>query len=560
MILKKQQDKRYITFFCLALFLLTFTVYLPALQNGFVNWDDDIYVYENSNIRSIGLDFIKWCFSDASVGHWQPVTWLSFSLDYLLWALNPLGFHLTNIIMHSLNTLLVFILAIRLIKEGSRGQNPTLGDPPDRLYELIAAFVTALLFGIHPVHTESVAWVTERKDVLSLLFFLMTILSYIKYNSSVGSDKRAYYCVTLILFIIALMTKPMIITLPIVLLVLDFYPMQRLGKGKEVRWILIEKIPFFLLSFISSLITIWAAGSAGAMGKRFTLITRLFLAVRGYLFYLLKMLFPINLAPLYPYPAKIDTFTVEYLGAAVLVLSITIYCLWSLRRGRLIFAVWLYYIVTLLPVIGIIHAGPQDTADRYTYLPSIGPFLLIGLAIGSVFKRYPKKIFSVTVLLILLSGILIGKTIRQIEVWHDSITLWTNEIRLFQDVYSAYYNRGCILGRSGRYEQSIRDLDRAIELDQSSSMAYNNRGNSYLGLRNYSAAMKDYKRAIELDPRNAEAYYNLGSIYTNSGDTGLAIINYRKAASMGLKQAQSYLNNINQLGKKVKADIEKTTR
>lgn len=563
--------------------LLTFIAYLPALKNGFVNWDDNVYIYENRNISSFGLDFIKWSFSNSSVGHWHPLTWLSLALDYSLWGPDPWGFHLTNIILHSLNTLLVFILAVWLIgvKDSESYTWRALG-PLQRTMNfeagtIVAAFVTALLFGIHPVHVESVAWATERKDVLSLLFFLTTLLSYIKYNSTVGLKKGVYYGSTLLLFIMALMSKPMAVTLPIVLLIIDFYPFRRL-TWKNSKWVVVEKMPFFALSLISSIITIWAAASAVAVGNNFSFLTRLFISARGYMFYILKMIAPINLAPLYPYPAKVNIFAIEYLGSAILLFSLTIYCIWSLRRSRLYLAVWLYYLVTLIPVIGIVHAGPQDNADRYTYLPGISLFLLIGVALGDIFKRYPKRILSLAVLLLFLSVVLTNKTVNQIKVWHDSITLWTYETRLFPDSFMAhgkrgeayidlgyykfalselnkaielnigysdeYYNRGKIYYIFKNYRQAINDFNRAIELSPRALDAYNNRGSAFFALGDYESATTDYKKVIELDIRHAEAHYNLGLVYSKLGDNEQALTHYKKAAGLGLKQAQDSLSRL----------------
>lgn len=541
----QRKDERNIVIWLAAVVpLITFLVYLPALNNDFVNWDDGSYVYENLNIRSLGLDFIKWSLFNASVGHWLPVTWFSLALDYAMWGLNPFGFHLTNIILHSINALLVFILAVNLIKE--RQKDKPLTSTFHSLTHVISASIAALLFGIHPIHVESVAWITERKDVLSLFFFLTTVLFYLRYNSASGSIKKVYYGLILLLFILSLMAKPMTITLPIVLLILDFYPLRRIEKS--YAWLIVEKIPFFMLSLIASLINIWTASLTDTITKNFSFMTTLFIAARGYMFYIAKMIIPVNLAPLYPYPSKADIFTFEYLGSAVILFLITLFCLWSLRRGRLILSVWMYYIVTLIPVIGIVHLGPQDTADRFTYLPSIGPFLLTGLGIGYLVERYSKKTYPITLIAIfmLFFGIAATKTVNQIAIWQNSITLWTHELKVYPEgIFTAYLNRGIAYDKSGNYQQALNDYNAAIKINPFHEKSYLNRGGLYANLGDLQSAILDYNKAEGLNPRNAVVYYNRGNAFRRLGNNQLAIKDYDKAIEVDPQYVDAYYNRGN---------------
>jgi hypothetical protein len=294
---------------------VTFVVYLPALNNEFVNWDDPTYVYENYQIRSIDFGFLKWIFTAVVSGNWHPLTMFTHALDYSFWGLDPRGHHLTSIIFHTFNTLLVFILVVQLLGCGRAGKTgiPNGFTGPDKK-ALIAGIVTALVFGIHPVHVESVAWISERKDVLSVFFFLLSVLAYLKYTSSRNSKRSISYGACLLLFTMALMSKPMAVTLPVVLLILDYYPLGRMsleGGLKGAKWSLLEKVPFFVLSLLSSLITIWAQHTGGALTtlEAYPLKVRILVALRAYAFYIYKMVLPIDLAPFYPYPRSSILYT-----------------------------------------------------------------------------------------------------------------------------------------------------------------------------------------------------------------------------------------------------------
>lgn len=523
----------------LGIVFITFMVYLPALDNDFVNWDDNAYVYENINIRSMDYNFVKWSFTNAKVGHWCPLTWFSFATDYAMWGMNPWGYHLTNIILHSLNTLLVLILTVTLISVGCLNKNTQTDSKA-----LIAGITTSLLFSIHPLHVESVAWITERKDVLSLFFFLICLLSYIRYISTEGLKRLIYYCTSLILFILSLLTKPMAISLPVILLILDFYPFKRLWTGVNFQknmWVIIEKLPFFVLSILSAMMTIWAAHSVGAMQETqvFPIIFRVIMAGRNYLFYLSKMIIPFNLAPFYPFPLIGELYSLEYMGSSILFLLITFYCM---RSSRIFTAVWLYYVVTLIPVIGIIQAGSQAAADRYTYLPGLGPFLLAGLGISALFKKVSTKQHRLIIIaaLTVLSVVLASRTVRQINVWHDSITFWSHEINLFPEVEKAYQNRGAAYGHKGEYRQALKDISRGIELNPDRAEGHSNRGTIYISLGNYQQAIIDYSKALELDPRSYKASYERGFAYSKLGNYHAAIIDYSNAINLNPKDIRAY--------------------
>lgn len=564
-------------------FLVTFLVYLPALQNGFVNWDDGEYVYENQNLQSIDFGFFGWCLTAVVNALWHPITLFSLAVDYTVWGLNPIGYHLTNSLIHASNTLLVYIIVFKLIK-ASPGK--TSRTSKINIKAFVASLVTALLFGTHPLHVESVAWISERKDVLCAFFFLSTLFVYLKYVSAGMEIKRiGYYILSFLLSALALMSKPMAVTLPVILLIMDYYPLNRLKQG-SVRWVLIEKLPFCLLSLGASFITIFVQYDEALKSiESYPIEMRLFNMLQAYIFYLIKLVLPLNLAPFYPYPMRISP-----LGLVVyflLLTAITFLCI-RVQRQRLFLVLWLYYIIMFVPVIGIIQTGEQAMADRYTYLPSLGPFLLAGVTFSRLFEESSKKQYRVKLiiaLLLILLGLLGIKTVKQIAIWSDSVTLWSYEIKIFPNVpqgykyrgnaylesgdyqqaivnydasikagpyYSdAYYNRGIAYSKVRNYAMGIENYDAAIKLYPQYTEAFVNRGLAYYEMGNYRQALDDYSTAIKFNPRDADAYQNLGLVYLRSGDIKQALINYNKAARLGAKEAQEFLRKYEQLtGKK----------
>jgi len=553
--------------------VVTLAVYLRSLWSGFVNYDDLGYVVDNPVIRTLNWGFIKWAFTHEFMGNWHPLTMISYALDFRFWGLNPMGYHLTNIVLHAVNTLLVGFLATRLYGLASYERER------DFYPGILTGLVAALLFGLHPIHVESVAWVSERKDVLSGLFFVLSTLAYVRYaDPDWRRGSGVYYAWSLVLFILALMSKPMAITLPLVLLILDFYPLSR----KDVGRALYEKVPFFVLSLASMFLTVWAQAKGRALLTHYPLAERLAVAVRAYVFYIYKTILPVNLIPYYPRPLHPFDF-VFYLSLAAFI-AVTVWCLVTLGPGRkkLYTAVWLYYLVTLLPVVGIVQAGYQMAANRYMYIPSIGPFILLGSFVGYFSSRLAENrvIITVSVVAALVLGLL---TFRQERFWKDSVSLWTRELK-YKPVTLAYTGRGYAYYQEGKYNEAIEDytvvidgtkgrrtgdieLDEvynkrglayekmgelkpaisdfndAVKLNPKNARALNNRGNAYKKAGSFDLAIADFNSAIALDPGNAAIYFNLGLAEDASGDRAAAIENIRKAAAMGLPAAQEFLKN-----------------
>ncbi len=552
--------------------LLTFIIYLPALRNEFVNWDDGPYVFANFHIRSLDGNFFNWAFWGFHVYNWHPLTWISHALDYALWGLNPLGHHLTSIILHALNTALVTLLAVRLFEIARERTQQSTSAPfwNDRTI-LIAAGVTGLLFGIHPVHVESVAWVSERKDLLCALFFLLSVLAHIKAVKRTGQSGESKGLTprsllpALSFFVLALMSKPMAVSLPLVLLILDWYPLNRMSSPHALKTAVVEKLPFLVFGLISSVLTLLAQRAGGSMELtvEVPLGIRLVIAANALVTYLWKMMLPLDLIPFYPYPQEASISLVAYLVPVVLVLGITITAAAGVKKQNVWLAAWGYYIVTLTPVLGIIQVGEQSMADRYTYLPSLGPFLLGGLMTAFVWaKVIALKRWEVTAKQLSRAGILAAfvalsyGTIMQIDVWKDSFRLWNFVIDKEPEAKRAYYNRGLTFNdrglsfdKMGLYDRAIADYDRAIaDYDRASVLnppyleTYNNRGLAFDKLGQYERAIADYDKVTALDASYYRAYYNRGMVFNEMGMLEKALTEYTKAIVLNPEYSEAYNN------------------
>jgi Flp pilus assembly protein TadD len=507
--------------------LLTIFVYLPALQNNFVNWDDDGYVYKNHHIQSIDFELFKWMFTTFRTSNWHPLTWLSHAIDYAIWGLNPMGYHLTSIIFHGLNTFLVVLLIIRLINYDRDKASITVENKNfSNNTPLIAGAVTGLLFGIHPIHVESVVWISERKDVLYAFFYLLSILSYLKYTSSpLKKQKILNYNLCLLLFILSLMSKPMAVTLPVVLIILDFYPLGRLhlkSAFTSQRKVVTEKLPFLILSLASSVITIIAQQVGGSVVPLWThpFEDRLWIAIKALCFYLFKIVWPTDLVPLYPFPIHLS-LNFEYIGSLFLIIIISIFYIWLWHmRQRFWLAIWAYYIITLFPVLGLIQVGGHAAADRYMYLPSIGPFLLFGIGISWVWEKIYirdtnsiiKKMFIFTPLIILLCFLSI-LTVRQEAIWKDSISLWDAELSQFPKLHVIYNNRAEAYMETGNYQKAIKDYEKSISINPRDAAPYNRLGVIYEKLGNYLQAIENYSKSLDLTPKLGQVNHNRNVIY-----------------------------------------------
>ena len=531
-----------------------FCIYLPALQNGFTNFDDNGYVTENDHIRPFGAVTVLWAFTQFYAGNWHPLTWISHGIDVALWDLNPIGHHLSNNILHALNTFLVILLMARLTRIAA-SKFPVLRN--ERAV-LIAAATTGILFGIHPLHVESVAWVSERKDLLCGLFFLLSLIAYAGYAEAVHDDespsgnyRNKNYLLALLFFFLAILSKPMAVTLPIILLILDWYPFDRVRTLATVKSALVEKIPFLLISLASAVITILAQRSGGALASlvQIPFVHRLFVSIKVVILYLGKMALPIHLVPFYPYPRMLSA---DFLLPIFFAIAISIAAFRVAQKNRLWLAVWGIYVIMLLPVIGIVQVGGQSMADRYTYLPSIGPFFLAGLGASRLYQKCRgarDRLVLPLSLLCVAAGVLVilalsVRTIEQIGIWKNSVTLWSYAIEKDPDNGQAYNQRGLHYGHAGEFDKALEDFQKAAQFSPRDYNIRNSLGVTLHRLGNYVKAMEEYNISIEINPNNADAIGNRALIYLKAGDVQSALIDFERSCELGLASSCQKLREL----------------
>ncbi len=534
--------------------LLTLIIYLPSLQNAFVQRDDGIYIFANQHIRSINVDFFKWAFLSFYASNWHPLTWIAHALDYELWGLTPLGHHLTSVLLHAFNAFLVVFLAIKLLEAfKARSTNSGLSSFIDEKTILIAAGVTGLLFGLHPVHVESVAWASEKKDLLCASFFLLSLLMYATSISDADSDLvtnsitaryiQKRYLAALGFFILALLSKPMAVSLPAVMLILDWCPFARIRSGKTFWSACVEKFPFFILSLVSSVLTILAQKTGLSMALTYTvpLSSRVLVAAKSLAVYLINMLWPVNLLAFYQYPKDVSLLSTKYILAIALLVGITIVCLSVQRKQKFWFAAWSYYVTTLIPVLGIVQVGGQSMADRYAYLPALGPFLVIGIAAAWLWKKITSfsrwglfaKALNISIAFIVLLS-LSYLTLKQISVWKNDISLWTNVIENSPEpVLLAFTSRSMAFFSLGQFNQAIEDYTTIISLDSRSAPAYFYRGLAFYKTGQFEKAITDFTQASALIPDNPDIFISRGLAYINVNRPGLAQRDFKVACEMG---------------------------
>jgi tetratricopeptide (TPR) repeat protein len=492
--------------------------FFPSLKNDFINWDDQQYVTENKMIMEGSWRNIETIFDSIYMGHYHPLTLLSYSLEYRFFKLNPFVYHLTNLIFHLLNGLLVFWL-IWMLKGG-----------------VLISLVVSLLFAIHPLHVESVAWISERKDLLCSFFFLGSLIVYLTYLKT--RRMRAYF-LSLFLFLLSLLSKSMAVTLPLVLFLCDY-----LLDRKFDRKCLIEKIPFLVIAFIFGIIASFALRSSGMVDPKssFSFFKNIFIMSEVLTSYFSKLILPIKLSCLYPSLQEIGGVW-SYVSLTTILGFLIAGILLGRYNKKITFGT-LFFFITILPVLPI-----KIVADRYSYIPSIGIFFIAAEGFYWVYrsKLEPIKIVK-PILAILLIGIL-GTfsflTWERCHVWKDSISLWNNVLKNYPSLPIAYNNRGEVYLRRGDYDKAISDFNEALRIDPDYETAYTlyeNRGSAYLLKGDYERAIVDYNRAVRIRPNYALAYHNRGTAYLNKGNIEEAIADFNKALEIDPEYAEAYFN------------------
>ena len=539
-------------FISLLLALGTMAVFLPVTRNGFVDYDDADYVTANAQVQS-GLKWenIVWAFKTGHASNWHPLTWLSHMADWRLFGAHAGAHHWVSVLFHTANTILLFLVLRRMT--GALGRSA-----------LVAA-----LFALHPLHVESVAWVSERKDVLSAFFFLLTLLAYVKYVSSVGCrvssvksgiqgsmfDVRCsmfWYCLALFLFACGLMSKPMLVTVPFVLLLLDYWPLQRVASGEwrvtgagnqsSIPGLILEKVPFFILSVVSSVITFLAQKHGGAVSTSISLGARIANALVSYVRYLGKLFWPENLSVLYPHPGQWPAMQVIVSGALLLALFAIVLVL-AQRRPYLAVG-WLWFFGTMVPVIGLIQVGIQSMADRYMYVPIIGLFVMLVWGISEALPQqsWRGKVMAMGSALAL--AVCACLTWRQLQFWRNSETLFSHATQATRNNYLAYNNLGFYLSGQGRVTEAMENYRMALKIDPTYEDAHNNLGRALAGQRKYAEAILHYESALRVKPYHVEVHNNLGNALAETGKTEAAIEHYLIA----LQQKPDHADAHNNLG------------
>ena len=478
------------------LIALTLAVFLPVVGHKFVLFDDEAYVTQNANVQAgISLESLAWAFTTTQNCNWHPLSWISHMADCQVYGLDPRGHHATSLLLHVLNVVLLFLVLDRVTRSPWR-----------------SGFVAAL-FAIHPLHVESVAWVAERKDVLSTLFWILTMLAYARYAESPSLRRKLP---VIGFFALGLLAKPMLVTLPVVLLLLDYWPLHRFSfdgkkQGTSLRALLGEKLPLFVLSGASCVITYFAQNTGGSMPVtgQLPFVIRAGNALLSYFRYIEMMFRPRDLTILYPYtPASVPTWTQIYTAAVALIL-ITALIIWLGRRHGYLPVGWLWYLVTLLPVVGLVQVGEQTMADRYTYVPLIGLFVMIAWLVPELLRpisRSPRLpiLLVIPAIAVIASMAVVAR--HQVGFWKDSITLFAHTIAVTSDNYTGYMNLGLALSDDGQLEPAIEAYQNAARILPNKYVPHTNLAVLYYNTQRYAEAWEEVHTCRSLGFQPSEEF------------------------------------------------------
>ncbi len=520
---------------CIFLAAAVAVVYWPVQNYDFLMYDDNVYVSENTHVTSgLSWENVRWAFTHGWASNWHPLTWISHMLDVNIYGLRAGGHHFTNLVIHAANTVLLF--AIFEYMTGA----------------LWASAFIAAMFGLHPLHVESAAWIAERKDVLSTLFMILAMGAYAVYVRRGGISR---YISVLIFFAAGLMAKPMLVTLPFVLLLLDYWPLERVRFGtddlegggitagvepRSLSYLIKEKIPFFVLSAISSVVTFIVQKSSGSVVpfEHFDLRIRLTNAAISYDAYIWKMIWPSRLAAFYPHHGDKISISVAILCAMLLVILTVCFVYFGVRRKYLTVG-WLWYVVMLLPVIGLVQVGGQSMADRYMYMPMTGLLIIVTWGVWELTARITQQ---KVILVILAGGVLSALALvaaNQIKYWQNSKTLFKRVIDVSPDAWYMHSNYANFLKDEGKVDEAIKHYLIAIQLKPDFAEAYYNMGNAFRKIDKLDEAVACYEKAIKLKSDFADAYSNLGMVFAQMQRRDEALAQFNKALELKPNDAEA---------------------
>jgi protein O-mannosyl-transferase len=518
-----------------------------------VDWDDLENFTTNPAYRGLAGAQLAWMWTTFLLGHYVPIAWMTLGLDYLAWGMNPAGYHLTNVLLHVANAVVFYLVASCLIRAA---MSVAVSDHP-LAWRLSAAFA-ALIFAVHPLRVESVAWITERRDVLSGLFFLLTVLAYLRdadAPSGVGLRRRRWYWVALGCFVLALLSKAIVVTLPIVLVVLDVYPLRRLGSAAGGWWTAAarhrwaEKIPFVVASAVVTPLAFIAARSGANLVSvaDVGLLDRLAISSYGLTFYLWKTVAPLELAPFYPLVKPIRPLSAPHVASGLVVVALTAAAVVLRHRWPAFAAGWIVYTITLLPVSGVFQNGPQIAADRYSYLPSLAPAMLAGAGSFAVLrpwcarKRGPTMAFIAAGVAALVVATLALLSWRQVGVWRDSERLWTHALSIAPSSV-VHSHLADLRRRQGRWTDAHEHYRQAASMRPGGVDIQINWGIALAQQGRLGAAVDRYREALRLAPHSAAAHYHWGNALFTGGELEEAIAHYREAVRIDAGAAEAYSN------------------
>ncbi len=526
----------------LSLIVVSLAAFEQLQNHEFLNYDDDEYVTDNPHVKAgLTLEGVTWAFTTTHAANWHPLTWLSHMLDCQLYGLTPSGHHLTNLVFHIASTLLLFLVLERMTGALWR-----------------SGFVAAL-FALHPLHVESVAWVAERKDVLSTFFWMLTMWAYVRYSERPRSSR---YLLVLLFFTLGLLSKPMLVTLPFILLLLDYWPLGRFQFGQlsddrkshpsksmnpfNQRSIAIrlvrEKAPFFVLCAVSSILTIFVQQKGGAVIslEYYPLESRMANALVSYVSYIEKMIWPRHLAVFYPFQEMLPIWKV--VGSVLLLACVSLLVIRAARSLPCLIVGWLWYLGTLIPVIGLVQVGLQAMADRYTYVPLIGLFIMIVWSVPDIWVRWRYRGVVLSISAGLLLSILMIITRLQLIHWHNSMTLFEHALDATTRNFLAHNNLGVALAEQGKIEKAIVHYTEALRINPNFAKAHNNLGRNLAYQGKNLEAIAHYTEALRIDPNYAKAHKNLGLFLARQGKNQEAIVHYTEALRIDPHDAEVHNN------------------
>ena len=526
---------------------ITFATFAPSLHNQFVNWDEQTYLLNNPSFRGLSWPHIKWMFTTFMAGPYQPLCWLSFAVDYLVWGMRPLGFHLTSLIWHSLNAWLFYLLSLTLLRLGVPASQT-----PDRIKLQICAALSALLFAVHPLRVQTVAWAIERKDVLAGFFYLLTILCHLRAVASAQGSRSSWWWrgASLVSFLLSLLSKGITVSLPVTLIILDAYPLGRFPSdvrqwlSSQARSVWIEKVPYLLLALTFGLVGLVAQSHAGAVESlsNMGIGQRVAQAAFDIIFYLRKTVAPINLLPAYRMPDGFGLLSRPSLVSALASLVITMAAFLLRKRFPSVFWVWVFYLATLAPVLGVVKFGAELAADRYTYLACLGWPLLIG---GGILERWSTAKRGCGILVAGAGIAVIALALlswRQTKIWHDSESLWRYAIRIDPHHVVYHTNLGVYLTDQGRWSEAVDEYQQALTISPGQWRIRYRLGDALMAQGRFAEATEQYQVVLQSVPSDGRIRENLGIALMRQGRANEALKYFREALRLSPDDADTMSN------------------